>query len=69
MTRRYGQPIQAQVTHGRIDSFIWRGIHYQIYGALAGDFLYVALFLASARNPQLSRPPSSSNARLLHGFP
>jgi hypothetical protein len=35
MTRRYGQPIQAQVANGRIHSFKWRGIRYHVYEVLA----------------------------------
>jgi hypothetical protein len=35
MTRRYGQPIQAQVANSRIYSFEWRGIRYRVYRVLA----------------------------------
>jgi hypothetical protein len=35
VTRRYSQPIQAQVYCGRPLSFIWRGTCYQVYAILA----------------------------------
>jgi hypothetical protein len=35
VTRRYGQPIQAQVYHGRPLGFIWRGTCYQVHAILA----------------------------------
>jgi hypothetical protein len=35
MTRRYGQPIQAQVVHGQLYSFKWRGTLYRIHRVLA----------------------------------
>ena len=63
MTRRYGQPIQAEVAGGQPHGFNWRGTHYYVHKVLATWHLQDRWWAASGEEAGKNGGGGSSSNR------